>query len=405
MKKSLMAVCVILIALWIMRGNLSLVRTGEQQASGQGDCKEIDGTIRKGETLSDVFKKWKLDAGELFRIREASASIHRLREVQPGQPYKIVLDDNGVRSFDYRIDDDSILCITRRQDGFCAARKTVQYQKRIEYVSGVIGDNLVSSLGNTRDDLLLALQMSDIFSWDIDFTTDLRKGDVFKVVVEGLYRNGEFRKYGDVLSAEFVNNGEVFRAYRFEQDGAAAYYDAEGRSLKKAFLKAPLSFRRISSGFSNGRLHPILKIYRPHHGLDYAAPSGTPVSAVGDGKIVFAGHKGQFGNLVIIRHPNGWKTYYGHLSKIGKDIRRGRAVGQGVVIGYVGATGLATGPHLHYEVRIASGPVNPLALKLPRGGSVQKMYMTEFEHFRNSMNIRLASMATPVLAFAGKTNK
>ncbi|MGE5301576.1 MAG: M23 family metallopeptidase [Acidobacteriota bacterium] len=405
MEKIFMAVCIILIASWVMRGNLSLVRTGEQQASGQDKYREIDGTIREGETLFDVFEKWKLDTGDLFKMKEAAASVHRLREVQPGQPYTIVFDDSGVRSFDYRIDDDSILCITRREDRFCAARKAVKYEKRIEDISGVIEDNLVSSLGGTRDNLLLALQMSDIFSWDIDFTTDLRKGDVFKVVVEGLYRNGEFRKYGDVLSAEFVNNGEVFRAYRYEQGGAAAYYDAEGRSLRKAILKAPLSFRRISSGFSRGRFHPILKTYRPHHGLDYAAPSGTPVSAVGDGKIVFAGHKGQFGNLVIIRHPNGWKTYYGHLSNIGKGIRRGGTVGQGVVIGRVGATGLATGPHLHYEVRIANRPVNPLALKLARGGSVPKMYMTEFEHFKSSMDIRLASMATPVLAFAGKTNK
>jgi murein DD-endopeptidase MepM/ murein hydrolase activator NlpD len=235
--------------------------------------------------------------------------------------------------------------------------------------------------------------------------SDLRKGDTFKIVVEGLYLEGKFRKYGNILSAEFGNDGEICRAYRFGEGGQADYYDAEGKSLRRAFLKAPLNFRRVSSGFSKGRFHPVLKIYRPHHGLDYAASAGTPVSSIGDGTTVFAGYRGQYGNLVIIKHPNGWQTYYGHLSRIEKAVRRGAKVRQGMIIGHVGSTGLATGPHLHYEVRIADKPVNPLALKLPRGGSVPKMYMAEFERRKKSMDMSLASMTTPVLAFVEKSNK
>ena len=275
----------------------------------------------------------------------------------------------------------------------------MKYEKKILHIGGVIKDNLISSIGESRDRVLLALELSDIFAWDIDFTVDLRNRDAFKIVVEGFYLDGEFKKYGDILSAEFVNNGETYCAYRFEHNGKAGYYDDEGKSLRKAFLKAPLSFRRISSGFSSGRFHPILKIYRPHHGLDYAAPAGTPVSTVGNGTVNFAGYKGQYGKLVVIRHSNGWKTYYGHLSRINRGIKRGLKVEQGQVIGYVGATGLATGPHLHYEIRIGNKSVNPLTVNLPRGNSIPRRFMAEFRAFKSRMDERLVSiMPTAVVA-------
>ena len=405
MKKAFTIACIIGIALWVMRANFSLVSVAEKSAPVTAGHTEITGTIGRGESFFDVFRKWKLDTGDLFKLREASAGIHRLRDVQPGQPYKIVLDDDGLKSFRYWIDDDTILSVERGQDDFCAAREAVRYEKAILDLGGVISDNLISSMGKGRDNLMLALQLSDIFAWDIDFTSDLRNGDAFRIVVEGLYRDGEFRKYGDILSAEFSNNGETYRAYRFEHDGNADYYDAGGKSLKKAFLKAPLSFRRISSSFSRSRFHPVLKKYRPHHGLDYAAAAGTPVSAVGGGTVLFAGPKGQYGNLVTIKHPNGWQTSYGHLSRIEKGVRRGAKVEQGMIIGRVGATGLATGPHLHYEVRIGDRPVNPLELKLPRGESIPEMFMADFKRTRNSMDTRLASTTTPVLAFAERKDR
>ncbi|OGW74333.1 MAG: hypothetical protein A2484_04875, partial [Nitrospirae bacterium RIFOXYC2_FULL_44_7] len=372
----------------------------------QQDYRTISDTVQKGETAIDIFRKHNLDPGILFEMKEACADIYKLGEVYPDHRYKIALGDmNRINSFDYWIDDDSILNITRTESGFSAEKIAVEYEKRIRHVGGVIRDNLISSIGEGRENLMLALNLSDIFAWDIDFTTDLRNDDKFKIVVEGLYLNGEFKKYGDILSAEFINNGVTYSAYKFEYNGKAHYYGEDGKSLRKAFLKAPLSFRRISSRFSNGRFHPVLKIYRPHHGLDYAAPAGTPVSAVSDGTINFSGYKGQYGKLVVIRHANGWKTYYGHLSRINRGVKKGLKVEQGQVIGYVGATGLATGPHLHYEIRIGNKAVNPLVVKLPRGESIPKTLMAEFKQSKNQMDSRLASIAPAVLAFAAKSSK
>ncbi|MBU2227571.1 MAG: peptidoglycan DD-metalloendopeptidase family protein [Proteobacteria bacterium] len=356
--------------------------------------KEINGKVQKGETLFHIFKKYNIDPSELFKMKEASANIHRLREVHPGQDYKIVVDEeNKVNKFVYWIDDDNILNISQNDAGFQAEKLAVEYDRRTLRISGVIQDNLISSLNSGSENLALALQLSDIFAWEIDFTCDLRKGDVFKVVVEGLYLHGGFKKYGEIMSAEFGNNGQAYKAYRFEYDGRAAYYNENGKSLKKAFLKAPLSFRRISSRFSGGRYHPILKIYRPHHGLDYGAAAGTPVSAIGNGTVKFARYRGQYGNLVIIRHSNGWKTYYGHLSRISKGIKAGVKTAQGQIIGYVGSTGLATGPHLHYELRIAGRPVNPLTVKMPAGKPLPKEKASEFARFRTAMNAELASIS------------
>lgn len=401
MKKVLFVAILIIIPLLVIRYNSSIVNRSEEVSSEEGKYKAIQGTIKKGETLFDIFKKYGLGIGELFKLREASADIHRLRELYPGQPYKIIIDDNNqINSFVYWIDDDFILNIKRVDSDFRAEKVAIKYEKRIQHIGGTIKDNLISSVGEDRENLMLALQLSDIFAWDIDFTTDLRNDDIFKIIVEGLYLNGEFKKYGEILSAELTNNGEIYHACRFEYDGKVDYYDASGKSLRRAFLKAPLSFRRISSGFSKKRFHPILKIYRPHLGVDYAASAGTPVSATGDGRIVFAGYKGQNGNIVSIRHFNGYRTFYGHLSKIVKGIRKGVKIEQGQVIGYVGATGLATGSHLDYRIKINNRFVNPLTLKLPRGSSVPKKLRSEFRDFKNKMDTRLASITPSAFIFA-----
>ena len=376
---------------------------GERPLLKQESYLEINGNVKKGDTFFKIFKQYGLSMGELFSLREAAAAVHRLRKLSPEQPYKIVVDDkNRINSFSYWIDEDYILNITRSDTGFYAEKKVIQYEKRIEHIGGAIKDNLITSMGEGIENLMLALTLSDIFAWDIDFTTDIRNGDTFKIVVEGLYLDGELKKYGDVLSAEFVNNGKTYRTYRFEYNKKIDYFNEKGHSLRKAFLKAPLNFRRISSYFSRGRFHPILKIYRPHHGVDYAAPTGTPVSSVGDGSVVFAGRKGQYGNLVMLKHRNSYKTYYGHLSRIGTGIKKGKKVEQGQIIGYVGATGLATGPHLHYEMRINNKPVNPFKVKLPRGKSVPKTLIVDFRNFRNEMDIQLASIAPLVFAFTEK---
>jgi len=310
-----------------------------------------------------------------------------------------------VNSFIYWIDDNSILNITRSDSGFYAEKVPIAYEKRILYMDRAIEDNLISSAGEGKEGLMLALNISDIFAWDIDFTSDLRNGDTFRAIVEGLYLEGEFKKYGEILCVEFMNNGKTYQAYRFEYEGKADYYDSKGKTLRRDYLKAPLSFRRISSTFSKGRFHPILKRYRPHHGLDYAAPTGTPVSAIGSGTVVFSGIKGDYGKFLIIKHPNGYKSYYGHLSKIEKNIRIGVRTEQGQIIGYVGATGLATGPHLHYELRINDKPVNPLTVSLPRGKQIPANMVPEFRQFRNEMDSQLASINPPAIEVSNRMLK
>ena len=413
MRKALIVAVFLVIAFLTIRNNFDVVSPAKTTTSVSGSAaasadnstaafREIKGKIRKGETLFDIFKKYRLDPRALFELKEASADVYRLRDLRPKQPYKIVLDDNDqINSFEYWINDDTILNIKSTDSGFCAVKIPVPYETKVLHIGGTINDNLISSMGGGRENLMLALRLSDIFAWDIDFTTDLRKNDKFRIVVEGLYRDGEFRKYGDILSAEFVNDGENYFAYRYSYDGKTDYFNADGKSLRKAFLKAPLSYRRISSRFSNRRFQPILKIWRPHHGLDYAAPRGTPVSASGDGTVLFAGRDGGYGNLIILRHRNGWKTYYGHLSRFARRLRKGERVSQGELIGYVGSTGLSTGPHLHYEMRIHNKPVNPLSVKIPHGESIPKSLMADFRRVKDKMDSQLASIPSSVFAVTG----
>jgi murein DD-endopeptidase MepM/ murein hydrolase activator NlpD len=374
--------------------------TGPEGGSVDPGCDrpyEIVDTVRKGETVSRIFKRHHLDIGELFRIRQASASIHRLRDISEGRPYTITLDtDNNILSLAYHINDEEILRVVRSDAGYRADKVPIEYERRVGTLGGVVQSNLVSSLPGGRQSVLLAVDLSDIFSWDVDFNTDFREGDTFRVLVEELWLGGEFRKYGDILAAELFVDGQTYRAYRFDTGDRPDYFDDDGKSLRKAFLKAPLSYRRISSGFTKRRMHPILKIPRTHFGVDYAAPAGTPVSTVGEGTVIFAGSKGPNGNLVIVRHPNGYTTSYGHLSRIAKGIRRGRGIRQGDVIGMVGATGRATGPHLDFRIRRHGMFLNPLTLNLPRGGAVPPNRMADFRGVRDQYTRSLAAI-TPVL--------
>jgi murein DD-endopeptidase MepM/ murein hydrolase activator NlpD len=327
-------------------------------------------------------------------MREASPGIHRLREISVGMPYTITLDpDNNVLSLDYHINDEEILRIVHSKPGYLAEKVAIEYERRVGSLGGVIQSNLVSSLPEGGSSALLAIELSDIFSWDIDFNTDFRKGDTYRVLVEEQWLDGEFRKFGDILAAELSVDGKTYRAFRFDAGGRPDYFDAGGKSLRKAFLKAPLSYRRISSGFTKRRKHPILKIVRPHFGVDYAEPTGTPVSAVGDGAVIFAGYKGPNGNLVIVLHPNGYTTSYGHLSRITKGIRRGTEVRQGDVIGKVGATGRATGPHLDFRIRRRGTFLNPLTVDLPRGVTIPPNRMPDFRGVAEEFTRSLAAIS------------
>jgi len=360
---------------------------GEEASIAREELRTIRDSVLKGETLLAIFLKHGLDIKDLYAMREVAAKVYPLRKIHAGRSYTATVEGrNRVNSFVYQIDGDTVLKIRKTGTSFEAERADIPYEKRLLSLSGNIEDNLISSIGPDHEHLLLALDLSDIFAWSIDFAVDLRKNDTWRLLVEGLFLNGEFKRYGNIIAAEFINKDEPFKAYRFEHGGKADYYDEEGHSLERVFLKAPLNFRRISSPFSKVRLHPILKISRPHNGIDYVAASGTLVSTVGDGKVIYAGRKGAYGNLIIIRHPNGWETYYGHLSRIAPQVKKGKSVGQGQIIGNVGSTGLATGPHLHYEFRINDQPINPLSVKIPKGWPIPAQELAAFKTFRDRMD-------------------
>ena len=341
--------------------------------------------VNRGESLFDIFKKEGISLRYLPEITRASRKVYNLVRLKPLRSYIITIikepgrSEEKLSTFKYSINDLEYLKVINLEDRFRAVKEPVRYEKRLTLISGSIEDNLIDAIGPTPEHQRLAIELAEIFESEIDFVTELRKGDRFQMLVEQLWKDNVFKGYGKIRAARFVNNGKNYEAYLYSIDGKEYYFDQKGRSLKKALLRAPLRFKYISSRFSYHRRHPILKIVRPHLGVDYAAPTGTPVSAAGNGTVVFAGWRGGFGKSVIIRHPNGYVTYYGHLSRIKRGIRRGRKVTQGEVIGYVGSTGLATGPHLDYRVKKHGRFINPLSMRVPRDRPVPRKYMADFK--------------------------
>ncbi|MBL4868672.1 MAG: peptidoglycan DD-metalloendopeptidase family protein, partial [Pseudomonadales bacterium] len=235
------------------------------------------------------------------------------------------------------------------------------------------------------------MELANIFGWDVDFALDIRSGDHFSVLYEEHYLDGEKVGYGNILAAQFSNKGRDLTAIRYEDDkGNAYYYTPEGLSMRKEFLRSPIDFARISSSFNLRRMHPVLHKIRAHRGVDYAASRGTPIKATGDGKIIYAGRKGGYGNAVIIQHGQRYSTLYAHMRKFGRGVRSGRRVKQGQIIGYVGSSGLATGPHLHYEFRVNGVHKNPVTVKLPHAKPLAKKYRSDFERSTKEILSQLA---------------
>jgi murein DD-endopeptidase MepM/ murein hydrolase activator NlpD len=243
------------------------------------------------------------------------------------------------------------------------------------------------------------MQIADIFSSDIDFHSDLQKGDKVTVVYESFYNKGELIKTGRVLAAEFTNGGKSYRAVFFQdREGRGGYYTPEGKNLRKAFLRSPLEFSRVTSGFTKARFHPVLKEWRAHKGIDYGAPTGTRVKAVADGTVAFIGKQGGYGNLLILQHQGQYSTAYGHLSAFAKNLRRGSKVSQGDIIGQVGMTGIATGPHLHYEFRVAGVQRNPLGIPMPTAFPIAAQYKSDFSMIAENLAMRLNLLKNTNLA-------
>ncbi|MFW5432320.1 MAG: OapA family protein [Methylophilaceae bacterium] len=338
--------------------------------------------VRRNDTLSTLFKRMGLrddDAMKFLMLSPDSRPINT--QLIPGRTIDIKTNANGKLLYlEYELPDDEILIAGLTSRGYQVATQKLILEKREILKSAKI----VSSLFGATDDAgipdRVALKIAEIFSSQIDFNEDLRPGDRFNVVYEASYNAGELMKTDDVLAVEFITKGEKHQAIHFgKADSKYAYYTPEGKSLHKSFLRSPLEFTRVSSSFSSGRRHPILHRVRAHKGVDLAARSGTRIKASGDGKVMFMGRKGGYGKVIILKHQNGIRTVYGHLSGFAKGLHKGQEVEQSDIIGYVGMTGLATGPHLHYEFLLNGTHRNPMTVELPTSIPLDAKYKEEFK--------------------------
>lgn len=336
-------------------------------------------TVKSGDNLSLLFQRAGLSDKELYNLMSTNSSTKDLTRLYPGQEIKFDIEDKKLKRLKYQKNELTSVEFKRTDSGFEDTTHTIQPDILRAYREATITNSLF--LAGTKVGLEegLIMELAGIFGWDVDFALDIRPNDSFKVLYEEYFINGKKLKNGNILAAEFTNQGKTFKAVRFENNkGQANYYTPEGKSMRKAFLRTPVDFARISSHFNLKRKHPILNTIRAHKGTDYAAPRGTPIKAAGDGKVSFAGTKGGYGKTVIIQHGQSYKTLYAHLNKYGKSIRNGTRVKQGQIIGYVGTSGLATGPHLHYEFYLNGSVRNPLKVKLPKAKSIPKDQLAEF---------------------------
>jgi len=303
-----------------------------------------------------------------------------LRLIKPGDEIRVTHEGDTILNLSREIDFASSFVVERTVDKRYSARLIEHaIEARQIVASGVIKDSLFLSAADAGISERTIMNLAGIFAWDIDFVLDIRGGDTFQIIVEELWRDGEQVAEGDILAAEFVNQGEKFQAILYRSpDSQSSYFSPDGRNMRKAFLRAPLSFSRISSNFNPNRRHPVLNTLRAHKGVDYAAPSGTPVKAAGNGKVIFRGIKGGYGNVIILQHGGNITTLYAHLSRFDRSARNGMRVRQGSVIGYVGQSGLATGPHLHYEYQKNGTHMNPRTVKLPDAAPINPTLKADF---------------------------
>jgi murein DD-endopeptidase MepM/ murein hydrolase activator NlpD len=359
-----------------------------------------DVTVRRGDSLFRIFRRLDLPPADLAALLDASEDATPLRRLQPGQRLTLGRTADGrLTSLRAVLDETRNLVASRVGDGFNVAIERVPLERRTAHASAQIENSLflAGQRAGLPDRLLMGLV--EIFGWDVDFALDVRGGDRFSVVYEELYKNGRKVRDGPILAAEFVNRGRTLRAVRYSYgDGRAEYFSPDGLSMRKAFLRTPVKFGYVSSRFSRGRMHPVLQRMRAHKGVDYAAPSGTPVKAAGDGRVIYAGRKGGYGKTVVLKHGGTYTTLYAHLSRIHRRARSGRRVQQGDVIGYVGATGLATGPHLHYEFRVRGMHVDPLRVKLPKALPIAAKFKQDFLRVSEPLVAQLDTLARTSLA-------
>lgn len=317
-----------------------------------------------GETVSDVLSRFDLPAAQLQEVIDELSKHADLRRIRPRDRYAAVVDPaSGLRSFELTVDGKGKAAVRRAAGDWRGTWEEFSRRAIVGHVSGRLEGSLEQSIRDAGGESALAYLMADVLQWDLDFNRDLRTGDTFDVLFEKVFLDGAYHSLGSIVALSYDNLGRRLEAYRHGSEDTLGYYDAEGRPLRKMFLRSPMRYSRVTSRFSGRRFHPILKRYRPHYGVDYGAPSGTPARVTANGVVLSAGWEGGGGRMVKVRHPNGYLTAYLHLSKFASGVRPGRRVSQGDVIGYVGSTGLATAPHLDYRVQRDGRWIDPLSLK------------------------------------------
>lgn len=336
--------------------------------------------IQRGDTITELLRRLKIDdiaASNYLRKEKAAESLQQL---SPGKVVQAeTRADGSLVSLRFKNINGKQVIIEKTNAGFNARTLELQTEQRILLRSGLIDSTLFAATDAAGMPDAAASQLADIFSGDIDFHRDLRKGDRFSVIYEMNYSNGEPVSTGNILAAEFVNQGTRYKAFYYETShNHGSYFSPDGKSMRKAFLRSPIEFSRVSSGFKLSRFHPVLNTWRAHKGVDYASPIGTKVKVTADGTIEFVGKQGGYGNVIIVRHQGRYSTVYGHLSNFAKGLHRGQKVSQGDIIGYVGKTGLATGPHLHYEFKINGQQHDPLRVALPDAKPISAVQKAQF---------------------------
>ena len=357
--------------------------------------------MRKGDNLAAIFNRLGASRGDLHRIISLGGDAKKLKNIYPGKTLELKLTEEGqVLGIRYPLDKLRTLLIQGDGKRYQATIDELAVEHRQAFVSGTIENSLYLAAQRAGMPENLIMELANIFGWDIDFALDIRKGDAFSVVYEELHTpEGEKIKDGPILAAEFISRGKTHQAVRYvDPKGVSNYFTPKGRSMRKAFLRSPVDFRRISSKFQRERWHPVTGKKRPHRGVDYAAATGTPIKASGDGKVTFVGRKGGYGKTVVIKHGQQYTTLYAHLNGYKRGIKRGKWVKQGQTIGYVGKTGLATGPHLHYEFRVNGVHRNPLTVKLPKASSVPKKYRADFKRQTKPLMASLERRKSTLLA-------
>ncbi|MBE1423424.1 murein DD-endopeptidase MepM/ murein hydrolase activator NlpD [Desulfomicrobium macestii] len=351
----------------------------EACAPREPEITRMSDTIKRGDTPSTLLEGH-LGLSEIYSLCNESKDFYPLDSLRAGQPWTMIYSNKALIGLEYEIDSNERLVVSLTDSGYEFRREAIPYEMETKSVSGVVESSLFGAVTSAGESEELAIRLGNVFAYDVDFTRDLRTGDSFRVIVEKKFREGKFVGYGQLMAASFTNQGQTYHAYQYtDKKGNTAYYDEKGRPLRKAFLKSPLPFTRISSGYSMSRMHPILKYRRPHQGIDYAAPTGTPISTVADGIIAQVGSNKSQGRFVRVIHSNGYETIYNHMSKFAKASKKGAKVKQGQTIGYVGSTGYATGPHLDFRMRQNGKLINPLKLKTMPADPIASKEMPAFK--------------------------